>query len=337
MKPTVLVTGGAGYIGSHACKALSEAGYTPVAFDNLITGHRWAAQWGPLVVGDLADTALIRRTIQQHGITAAIHFAAFSTVGESMTDPRKYFRNNVVNTLGLLDSLVECSVSRLVFSSTCATYGTPVSVPLDETHPQLPVNPYGESKLMVERMLHWYGRAYGLGWTALRYFNASGADPESRIGELHDPETHLIPLVLQAALGERSHIDIFGTDYPTPDGTAVRDYIHVDDLADAHVRALGHLERGGDSLALNLGTGSGHSVRQVIDAVERVTRQAVPVRIGPRRAGDPAELVAQPTKARDILGWRPRYTSLDAIIETAWAWHGRLAEARRVRFPKAVA
>lgn len=337
MKPTVLVTGGAGYIGSHACKALAAAGYTPVAYDSLVFGHRWAVQWGPLVVGDLADTALIRKTIRDHDITACIHFAAFTYVGESVTDPRKYFRNNVVNTLGLMDSLVEAGVKRMVFSSTCATYGDPEYMPLDEAHRQQPVNPYGESKLMVERMLHWYGRAYGLGWTALRYFNASGADPEGRIGEEHDPETHLIPLILQTALGERSHIGIFGTDYPTADGTAVRDYIHVDDLADAHVLALGHLERGGESQAFNLGTGTGHSVRAVIEAAERVTGQAVPVKLAPRREGDPAVLVAEPKRAREVLGWQPKYTEIDGIVATAWNWHQLMSEFRRLPFGKAVA
>lgn len=337
MKPTVLVTGGAGYIGSHACKALAAAGYTPVAYDSLVFGHRWAVQWGPLVVGDLADTALIRKTIRDHDITACIHFAAFTYVGESVTDPRKYFRNNVVNTLGLMDSLVEAGVRRMVFSSTCATYGDPEYMPLDEAHRQQPVNPYGESKLMVERMLQWYGRAYGLGWTALRYFNASGADPEGRIGEEHDPETHLIPLILQTALGERSHIGIFGTDYPTADGTAVRDYIHVDDLADAHVLALRHLERGGDSQAFNLGTGTGHSVRAVIDAAERVTGQPIPVKLAPRRDGDPAVLVADPRRARQVLGWQPRYADIDGIVATAWHWHQLMAEFRRLPFGKAVA
>lgn len=337
MKPSVLVTGGAGYIGSHACKALDAAGYTPVAYDSLVFGHRWAVQWGPLVVGDLADTALIRKTIRDHDISACIHFAAFTYVGESVTDPRKYFRNNVVNTLGLMDSLVEAGVRRMVFSSTCATYGDPEYMPLDEAHRQQPVNPYGESKLMVERMLHWYGRAYGLGWTALRYFNASGADPEGRIGEEHDPETHLIPLVLQTALGERSHISVFGTDYPTADGTAVRDYIHVDDLADAHVLALRHLERGGESQAFNLGTGTGHSVRAVIEAAERVTGQSVPVKLAPRREGDPAVLVAEPKRAREVLGWQPRYTELDGIVATAWNWHQLMAEFRRLPFGKAVA
>ena len=329
MERNVLVTGGAGYIGSHACKALAEAGYHPVAYDNLVFGNRWAVQWGPLVVGDLADGALLRRTIQQHNISAVVHFAASTYVGESMTDPRKYFRNNVVNTLSLLDSVVECQVHRLVFSSTCATYGDPQYMPLDEKHPQAPVNPYGESKLMVERILHWYGRAYGLGWTAMRYFNASGADPQSRIGEDHDPETHLIPLVLQAAMGERAQIDVFGTDYPTPDGTAIRDYIHVDDLAQAHVLGLRYLERGGRNIALNLGTGSGHSVRQVIQSVERVTGLTVPVRLSARRPGDPAELVAQPALAREVLNWHPQHSHLDSIVATAYDWHTRLAEARR--------
>jgi UDP-glucose-4-epimerase GalE len=325
MTSAVLVTGGAGYIGSHACKALAAAGYQPVAFDNLVYGHRRAVQWGPLVVGDLADTALLRQTMHSHGISAVLHFAASTAVGESMVDPRQYFRNNVVNSLGLLDSAVECGVKRLVFSSTCATYGDPRTVPLDETHPQAPVNPYGESKLMVERFLHWYGKAYGLAWMALRYFNASGADPEARIGEDHDPETHLIPLVLQAAMGERPRIDVFGSDYPTADGTAIRDYVHVDDLADAHVLALQHLERGCNSMALNLGTGTGHSVRQVIDAVEQVTGLSVPVRLAPRRAGDPAELVAQAALAHEILGWQPRHTGIESIVSSAYTWHAQQA------------
>ncbi|MGE5548512.1 MAG: UDP-glucose 4-epimerase GalE [Solirubrobacterales bacterium] len=337
MTRNVLVTGGAGYIGSHACKALAAAGYTPVAYDSLVYGHRWAVQWGPLVVGDLADTALVRKTIRDHDIEACIHFAAFTYVGESVTDPRKYFRNNVTNTLGLLDSLVESGVGRVVFSSTCATYGDPQYMPLDEKHPQHPVNPYGESKLMVERFLHWYGRAYGLRWAALRYFNAAGADPEARIGEDHVPETHLIPLVIQAAMGERPQVSIFGTDYPTPDGTAIRDYIHVDDLADAHVLALRHLERGGDSLPFNLGTGTGNSVRQVIEAVERVSGRPVPVRVGPRREGDPAVLVANAARASEVLGWRPQQADIDTIVATAWAWHQRMAEWQAQPFGKAVA
>ena len=240
-----------------------------------------------------------------------------------MTNPRKYFRNNTVNTLNLLDAMVDAGVKEIVFSSTCATYGDPVRVSIDETHPQKPVNPYGESKFFVERILHWYANAYEIKYAALRYFNAAGADPDGEIGEDHTPETHLIPLVIDAALGKRSHIGVFGTDYPTSDGTAVRDYIHVNDLADAHVRALDHLKKGGANLALNLGTGKGNSVREVIAAVEAVSGRKVPVQEGPRRAGDPAELVADARLARDILGWIPRYPEIRTIAEHAWKWHSR--------------
>ena len=242
----VLVSGGAGYIGSHACKALAKAGYTPVTLDNFVYGHRWAVKWGPLVEGDLADDALVRRVFDEYDIDAVIHFAAYAYVGESMNEPGKYFRNNVVNTIKLLDAMLECGVGSIVFSSTCATYGLPVRVPIDEQHPQQPINPYGESKLFIERALHWYSVAHGIKAAALRYFNAAGADPDAEIGEDHDPETHLIPLVIQTALGQRSHVDIFGSDYPTPDGTAIRDYIHVTDLAKAHVQALEKLQSGSE-------------------------------------------------------------------------------------------
>jgi UDP-glucose-4-epimerase GalE len=326
MKKSVLVTGGAGYIGSHACKALAEAGYRPVVYDNLSYGHRWAVQWGPLVEGDLADTDWLQQTIRVYEIEAVMHFAAFTYVGESVTDPAKYFANNVANSLNLLNVLREEEVQKLVFSSTCATYGLPKSVPMAEDHPQSPINPYGESKLMVERMIRRYGEAYGLRWAALRYFNAAGADPEARIGEDHRPETHLIPLVIEAALGRRSHIEVMGTDYPTDDGTAIRDYIHVDDLAQAHVRALQHLEKGGENVALNLGTGRGYSVREIISAVERITGRKVPVRSAPRRAGDPPSLVAQPARAQQVLGWQAT-RSLEQIILHAWNWHCRQAEA----------
>jgi UDP-glucose-4-epimerase GalE len=322
MSKTILVTGGAGYIGSHACKALAEAGYTPVAYDNLSFGHRWAVQWGPLVHGDIGDADLLRRTMRNHRVEAVMHFAAFTYVGESMTDPAKYLANNTVNAFGLLDAMRAEDVGSLVLSSTCATYGMPVAVPITEDHPQAPINPYGESKLMVEKALRWYGQAYGLRWMALRYFNAAGADPLGRIGESHEPETHLIPLVIEAALGTRPAIDVFGTDYPTPDGTAVRDYIHVDDLARAHVKALAHLQEGGNSMALNLGTGRGYSVREIIAAVERVSGRTVPVREAPRRAGDPPELVAQPALARRTLDWSAD-AGLDDIVASAWRWHLR--------------
>ena len=325
----VLVTGGAGYIGSHACKALAAAGYLPVAYDNLVHGHEWAVKWGPFVRGDLADAARVRQTIKSHRITAIMHFAAYCYVGESMSVPERYFRNNVVNTLDLLDAARECGVSLFVFSSTCATYGMPVSIPMSEDHPQYPINPYGDSKLMVEKMLAWQASAHGLRWSALRYFNAAGADAAGEIGENHDPETHLIPLALQASLGQRSSIDVYGSDYPTPDGTAIRDYIHVTDLADAHVKALQLLERGTLSIALNLGTGSGHSVREVIDMARAVSGRDIVVRDAPRRAGDPPALVADATRAAEALQWQPRHSSLRNIVETAWRWHSRQGAPHR--------
>jgi UDP-glucose-4-epimerase GalE len=321
MAKHVLVTGGAGYIGSHACKALARAGYVPVAYDNLVYGHREAVRWGPLVEADLADRARLDETLRRYEIRAVMHFAAFAYVGESMTKPQLYFRNNVVNTLNLLDAMLEADVRRIVFSSTCATYGTPEKVPMDEATPQRPINPYGESKLMIERALFWYGEAYGISSVSLRYFNAAGADPDCETGEAHDPETHLIPLVLDAAAGRRPLVDVFGTDYPTPDGTAIRDYIHVADLAEAHVKAIEYLEAGGATTALNLGTGSGHTVKEVIAAVERVTGKKVPRREVGRRPGDPAALVADARRAAAALGWRPRMSDLDTIVATAWAWH----------------
>lgn len=317
----VLVTGGAGYIGSHAAEALARSGHEPVVLDNLSTGHRWAVKWGPFVEGDLASLEVLSRILEEQQIETVMHFAACLLVGESVRDPRKYFWNNVVNTLRLLDAMLNAGVKRIIFSSSAATYGNPEKIPMPEDHPQRPVNPYGETKLMMERALEWYGRAYGLGWIALRYFNAAGADLEGRLGEDHDPETHLIPLIIQAALGRRPYVEIYGTDYPTPDGTAIRDYIHVTDLAEAHVQALEFLARGGKSMALNLGTGQGHSVREVIDTVGKVSPQPVPVRNGPRRAGDPPVLVADARQAARLLGWRPQHSGLEAIVQTAWNWH----------------
>lgn len=330
MSRTVLVTGGAGYIGSHTCKKLGEAGYTPITLDNLIYGLRSAVKWGPFVKGDLADTSLLRKVLQDYCIDAVVHFAAYAYVGESMREPGKYFRNNVVNTLNLLDALVAGEVQHIVFSSTCATYGIPTHIPITEKHPQCPVNPYGESKLFIERALNWYEAAHGLRSVALRYFNAAGADPDGSLGEDHEPETHLIPLVIQAAVGHRDCIEIYGTDYETPDGTAIRDYIHVTDLADAHVRALDHLLDGGPSTALNLGTGQGHSVREVIASVEQIGGIRVPVREAPRRLGDPPILVADPTEARHVLGWRPVLSDLTTIIETALQWHRGQCTDRRL-------
>jgi UDP-arabinose 4-epimerase len=317
----VLITGGAGYIGSHTAKLLAACGHTPIVFDDFTQGHEWAVKWGPLERGSLADQGRLREVFAAHKVEAVVHFAASALVGESMSQPTKYFRNNTVATLNLLDAMREAGVATIVFSSTCATYGDPVRVPIDETHPQTPVNPYGESKLMVEKILRWYGSAYGLKWIALRYFNAAGADPAGEIGEDHDPETHLVPLVIGAALGTRPPVKVFGTDYPTPDGSAVRDYVHVMDLADAHRRALEGLDNGTASQAINLGTGQGHSVRSVIDTVTRVAGKKVPFEEAPRRAGDPPELVAAPGRARDVLGWSCRYAALEVIVEHAWKWH----------------
>ena len=279
----ILVAGGAGYIGSHACKALARAGHLPIVIDDLSTGNEWAVRWGALVRGSIGDQGLVVRVLRAEKIDAVMHFAANAYVNESMAEPQKYFRNNVVNSLSLLDSMREAGVTSIVFSSTCATYGDPLHLPLEESHPQNPVNPYGESKLFIEKVLRWYGEAYGLRWAALRYFNAAGADVEGEIGEAHDPEPHLIPLVIQAARGERPEVCIFGTDYATPDGTAIRDYIHVEDLAQAHILAIQHLSNGGESGAFNLATGRGYSVRDIIAAVEKYSGRKVPARERPAR------------------------------------------------------
>jgi UDP-arabinose 4-epimerase len=316
----VLVTGGAGYVGSHTTKALARAGYEPIVFDNLSSGHCWAVRWGELVEGDLENTALVRQVLTKHHVEGVLHFAASIAVGESMTNPQKYFRNNVVNTLHLLDAMLESGVKNIVFSSSAAVYGNPERTPIPEDHPLRPTSAYGDSKLIMEKAIRWYGEAYGIRWAALRYFNAAGADREGELGEEHDPETHLIPLVLRAAQGRRPHVEVYGTDYPTPDGTAIRDYIDVGDLAEAHVLALGSLMSGGESLVLNLGTGTGHSVREVIAAVERVTRLKVPARDAARRAGDPPVLVADPSRANHILGWKPQYSTLDETVAAAWKW-----------------
>jgi UDP-arabinose 4-epimerase len=317
---SILVTGGAGYIGSHACKALARAGYRPVVYDNLVYGHERAVKWGPLERGDLLDGARLAAVIARHRPAAAIHFAAYAWVGESVSDPAKYYGNNVGGTLSLLAALRAGGVERLVFSSTCATYGVPERLPINEGHPQRPANPYGHSKRMIEQVLRDYARAYGLRSIALRYFNAAGSDPDGEIGEDHEPETHLIPLVLRAARDSNAPVSIHGTDYPTPDGTCIRDYIHVADLADAHLRALAALEEGAETAACNLGTGRGHSVREVIAAARRVTGREIAVIEGPRRPGDPPELVADATLAGTALGWTPHFTDIDGIIETAWRW-----------------
>jgi len=323
---SVLIVGGAGYIGSQTAKAVAAAGLDPVVFDNLVYGHEWAVKWGPLVRGDLADRPLLTDVMKQHRVDAVIHFAAYAYVGESVTNPRKYFGNNVTGSLNLLDAMLDAGVRDVVFSSTCATYGEPQRVPISEDHPQNPVNPYGETKLAVEKMLHWYAQAYGIRYAALRYFNAAGADPDGEVGETHAPETHLIPLAIEASLGA-GELAIFGTDYPTPDGTAIRDYIHVADLADAHLRALAKLRDGTPALRLNLGTGQGQSVRAVIAAISRVTGKSVRTREVGRRAGDPPALVADARQAGAVLGWKPRYPELDTIVEHAvrWRTHGKRA------------
>lgn len=323
MRANILVTGGAGYIGAHVAKALAGAGFVPVTLDNLGNGRRESVRWGPLVEGDIADGELVARTLRKHEVKAVIHLAGFIEVGESVRDPARFYRNNFTNALVLLETMRANGVGTFVFSSTAAVYGAPQRVPIPEDHPTAPVNPYGESKLMVEWALHALHRAHGLRWMALRYFNASGADRDGEIGECHEPESHLIPRACLAALGRLPPLQIFGNDYPTPDGTAIRDYIHVEDLAVAHVRALQHLLQGGESRAFNLGTGHGHSVAAVIGAVEHVSGRKVPAEFAPRRAGDPPVLVADPSAARSALGWQAAIPDLKEIVASAWRWHSK--------------
>ena len=319
----VLVTGGAGYVGAHSCKALARAGYTPVVYDNLSTGHESFVRWGPLVQGDIRDYTTLRDAIHSHEISAVLHFAACAYVGESVTDPHKYYDNNVAGTLSLLRAMLDTGNLAIVFSSSCAIYGEPNQIPISETCPKQPVNPYGASKLMIERVLLDYARAYGLQFVALRYFNAAGADPEAEVGELRDPETHLIPRAMMSIQGHLEDFSVFGSDYPTPDGTAIRDYIHVTDLADAHVAALRRLQDGKPSGSYNLGTGQGYSVREVLEAISAETGEDLRTPMGLRREGDPAELVADASLGRGELGWRPQRSDLGTIVRTAWAWHRR--------------
>ncbi len=320
MAQTILVTGGAGYIGSHVCKALAKAGFRPVAYDNLIQGHRWAVRWGPLELGELSDGDRLDAVIAAHRPAAVMHFAAHIAAGESVDDPGKYYDNNVSGLLSLLAAMRRGGVDRLVFSSTAAVYGTPRYAPIDEGHPQEPINPYGASKMMAERVLADFAHAHGIRTAALRYFNAAGADPDGEIGEAHDPETHLIPIVLETAAGLRPEVVVFGDRYATADGTCVRDYVHVADLADAHVRALRWLADRTGAHAFNLGNGEGFSVRQVIEAARRVTSRPIRARVEAAREGDPATLVADASHARAVLGWRPRYHSLDTQLSHAWRW-----------------
>ena len=322
MSATVLVTGGAGYIGSHTCLRLAQAGFTPVVYDNLSNGHEAFVQWGPFERGDIRDGARLDAVFAKHKPSAVIHFAALIEVGESVKHPGRFLEYNVAGAISLIEAARRGGVKAMVVSSTCATYGDPVRVPMDETHPQNPLNPYGRSKLMVEQALHDYDRYAGFRSVALRYFNAAGADPEGRIGERHSPETHAIPLAIEAAMGRRKGFSLFGTDYDTRDGTAVRDYIHVLDLADAHVLALQRLLDGGASDVFNLGTGTGTSVRELIATIRQVSGKPFEVTETGRREGDAPVLVADNRKAREVLGWTPKL-DLNAIVESAWAWHSR--------------
>ncbi|MGI9055056.1 MAG: UDP-glucose 4-epimerase GalE [Pyrinomonadaceae bacterium] len=317
---TILVTGGAGYIGSVAVEDLIKQGEKVVVIDNLVYGHRKAVDsYIPFYEGNIGDKNLLRKILSDHRIEACMHFSAYAYVGESVEQPQKYYENNFVQTLNLLDVLIENDIKKFIFSSTCATYGEPQYIPIDERHPQNPVNPYGMTKFMVERLLQDYDAAYGLKFVSLRYFNACGAS--GGCGEDHDPETHLIPLVLFAAQGRRESISIFGDDYPTPDGTAIRDYIHISDLSQAHLLALEHLRKGGASEFINLGNGTGFSVREVVEAARKITGREIKAEIAPRRAGDPSRLVADAEKARKILGWKPQFPEIEKIIESAWRWH----------------
>ena len=320
---TVLVTGGAGYIGSHVCKALASAGYRPVTYDNLSEGHHWAVRWGPLERGNLAHTARLENVIRRYRPAAVIHLAGVIAAGESMTNPAKYYDINVGGTLSLLSVMRQQGIDRIVFSSSAAVYGEPRFTPMTEDHPLAPINPYGAGKLACERMIHDFAVAYGMRTVSLRYFNAAGADPEGEIGEAHRVETHLVPLVLAAALGGERAVSVFGDDYTTRDGTCVRDYIHVSDLATAHVLAMEYLQERTGAHAFNLGTGTGATVAEVIGMARRVTGRPIASVVRPRRPGDPAALVADASRARRILGWAPRYTELADVIETAWRWHNR--------------
>ncbi|VXC02463.1 UDP-glucose 4-epimerase GalE [Brevundimonas sp. G8] len=326
MASTILVTGGAGYVGSHTCLALSQAGFTPVVYDNLSNGHAAFVQWGELETGDIRDGARLDAVIARHRPVAVLHFAALIEVGESVKAPGRFYDNNVVGALTLIEAARRGGIEAMVFSSTCATYGDPVYLPMDEAHPQAPLNPYGRSKLMVEQALADYSAYAGFRSVCLRYFNAAGADEDGRIGERHHPETHAIPLALQTTLGQRQGFKLFGDDYDTRDGTAMRDYVHVMDLADAHVRALKYLLDGGETTVFNLGAGTGTTVRELIDTIRCTTNRPFPVETAPRRPGDAPCLVADNSRAREVLGWRPTRT-LDDIVRTAWRWHAAERDA----------
>ncbi len=319
----VLITGGAGYIGSHVNKELHRKGFKTIVIDNLINGHKEFVKWGDFFEVDLLDKNAVEKIFKSVKIDAVMHFAAFAYVGESVKEPKKYYINNVVGTLNLLEVMLRAGVDKFIFSSTCAVYGNPEYVPIDEDHPKNPINPYGKSKLSVEYILEDFSKAYGLKYVSLRYFNAAGADPEAEIGEWHEPETHLIPNILDAAIGVKSYVEVFGVDYDTHDGTCIRDFIHVKDLAEAHIKALMYILEGGESSALNLGTGTGHSVREIVNLVEKITGKRIRVKESPRRPGDPPVLVANPSKASRLLNWKAEY-GIEDIIRTAWKWHKKL-------------
>lgn len=321
IKKRILVTGGAGYIGSHTCKALANAGYTPVTYDNLINGHEWAVKWGPLERGDILDRKRLDEVFLAYRPEAVIHFAAYAYVGESVEEPAKYYNNNLVGTLSLLETMRVHGVDTLVFSSSCAVYGIPQILPIMEEHPYQPISPYGRSKYMIEQVLEDFDKAYDLLSISLRYFNAAGADPETEIGEVHKPETHLIPIIMDVALGRRANVEIYGTDYETPDGTCIRDYVHVTDLAQAHLLALEKLLNGAPSGVYNLGSERGASVKEVLEVVQNVTDSVLVAKAGARRPGDPPMLCADSTRAKNELGWYPRFSDVLNIVETAWNWH----------------
>ena len=320
---TVLVTGGAGYIGSHTCKYLDRKGYRPVVVDNIVNGHREAVKWGPLLEGSLADKDFLKQAFSEFDFVAVMHFAAFCSVEESVKMPDRYYRNNVANTLNLLDAMVENKVRTFVFSSSCATYGEPSQLPITEETPRIPISPYGKTKLMVENILSDYQQSFGIDYASLRYFNAAGADPEGELGEDHRPETHLIPNLLGSILKAGPPVQVYGADYPTEDGTCIRDYIHVEDIAQAHFLALEALLDGSSDMVYNLGNGSGYSVREVIDTVEDVTGKKVPYQLTGRRPGDPAELLSDCSKISKEVRWKPNYPELRDIVSTAWGWHKR--------------
>lgn len=329
-QPAILVTGGAGYIGSHVCKALSDAGYLPVTYDNLCSGHPWAVRWGPLESGDLVDAGRLDEVMCKYKPAAVIHLAGLIVVSESVKDPAQYYLNNVSGSIDLLDAMRRNGIERIVFSSSAAVYGEPEVTPMPETHPQQPLNPYGTSKLMIERVLQDYARAYNLRSASLRYFNAAGADAGGQIGEAHPVETHLIPLVLEVAAGTRHSAAIYGDSYPTRDGTCIRDYIHVSDLAQAHVLALRYLDSSVGAHAFNLGNGAGATVREVIEVARKVTGHAIPARIEPPRPGDPAVLLADPSRARQLLGWQPTRSGLELMVSSAWAWQQRVPVPQQI-------